>query len=83
MVFGAGLGGVGAGGAVPSLRWGVPSGAIVEVGGDCGTGSEVGVGVVTCGGRLGRASSSGRWAVSSHLWLHPSRRLVPGTRGGW
>ena len=51
-------------GVVPSSRW--------EEGtwswGCCGTGGEVGVGIVTCGGgRLGRASSSWRWMVLSHL----------------
>ena len=70
MVVGAGLGGVSVGGAVSEV--GVPSGAIREVGGNCGTGGEVSVGVFTCGGGgLGRALSSWRWAVSSHLWLHP------------
>ena len=35
---------------VTSLRWRIPSGAIVKVGGDCGTGSEVGVGNVKVAG---------------------------------
>ena len=49
----AGLGAVCVCGA--DSKVGVPSGAIVEVGGDCGPGGEVVVGVVACGGSgLGR-----------------------------
>ena len=65
-------------GVVPSWRWEGEAWSW----GRCGTGGEVGVGVVTCGGgRLSKASPSWRWTVSSHLWLHPSRRLVPGNLG--
>lgn len=38
---------------MPSLRWRVPSGAIVKVGGDCGTCGEVGVGNVKVRARQG------------------------------
>ena len=64
-------------GAVPSWRWKGEAWSRERR----GTGGEVGVGVVTCGGgRIGRVSSW-RWTVSSHLWLYPSRRLVPGEPG--